>query len=184
METSTYPNWFATTAEDNFAAHLLPLAGQPVRCLQIGVFAGNASVWLLENVLTGPRALLADVDTWEGSPELSDWDFADVERAYDDRMRDYPQVHKFKGSSESFFALFHGCPPFDFIYVDAAHDACSALNDLVGAYRLLKPGGLLAVDDYNWSAVGMAVDAFAACYGDRLEWLESSSAQAWFRRAA
>lgn len=179
METVTeYPNWFAETAEANFGTHLGPLID--LRCLQIGVFTGDASMWLLDHV----AASLVDVDTWQGSsePAHAEFDWTDVERVYDERTehaRDGERLVKCKVTSEWFFAGTDAT--FDFIYIDGAHDSYSALNDAVGAYRLLKVGGLLAFDDYTWPTVGPAVDAFAYLYGDRLELVESNS-QAWFRR--
>ena len=38
---------------------------------------------------------------------------------------------------------------FDWIYVDAKHDKENVLQDLQGAERLLKPGGLIIGDDYT-----------------------------------
>jgi len=42
-----YPNWFKQIAQDNFEQFLTPLAGKPdLNFLQLGVFTGDASVWL------------------------------------------------------------------------------------------------------------------------------------------
>ena len=61
---TTYPNWFECYADRYFKAHLTPLAGLPgLRFLQIGAFTGDASLWLLTNILTGPGSTLVDVDT-------------------------------------------------------------------------------------------------------------------------
>lgn len=181
--TQRYPNWFKVTAQENFERYLLPLEG-PVRCLQVGAFTGNTSAWLLDRL---PGSTLVDVDTWTGSRELSEFDFADVERTYDRRMATPSRagrVEKVKGPSEAFFSAVWGRLPFDFVYVDGGHDSVTAINDLTGAYRALKPGALLAVDDYNWTTVAAAVDAFQALYADRVERLDSTSAQAWFRKVA
>jgi hypothetical protein len=68
-DTPNYPNWFVGQ-QYNFENHLTPLAGKAnIHFLQIGVYTGEASVWLLENILTAPTSLLLDVDTWEGSGE-------------------------------------------------------------------------------------------------------------------
>jgi len=179
--TERYPNWFKVTAEENFERHLLPLEG-PLHCLQVGAFTGNTSVWLLDRL---PGSTLVDVDTWQGSRELSEFDFADVERTYDRRMAKPSRagrVTKVKGTSEAFFAVEH--QSFDFAYIDGGHDSYTAINDLIGACRLLKPGALLAVDDYNWTTVALAVDAFEASYAGRVERIDSTPAQAWFRKVA
>lgn len=188
-----YPNWFAHYAEGFFAKHLAPLAGQPgLRFLQIGAFTGDASAWLLENILTGNGSHLVDVDTWAGSdePEHEAFEWADVERSYDERMAGYrpDRLVKVKATSDRYLATPAG--EFDFIYIDGDHTAPGVLSDALGAFRLLKPGGLLAFDDYSWKpsngggetkAPAAAVDAFQTCYADRLQLL-TLGLQAWFRK--
>lgn len=188
----TYPNWFEPYARKLFERHLLPLAGKPgLRFLQIGAFTGDASVWLLENVLTGNESCLIDVDTWEGSdePEHKGFDWADVERTYHKQVSEF-SAHRvtYRTTSSDYFERFRA-PAFDFIYVDGDHTPYGVLNDAVDAFRVLKLGGLLAFDDYQWvdSRTGIGpgpiIDAFAWAYRDRLE-LVQSGPQAWFRRIA
>lgn len=204
META-YPNWFAHYAVRFFERHLSPLAGKRnLRFLQVGVFTGDASVWLLDNVLTGPGAQLVDVDTWEGSgePEHEGFDWRDVERVYRERiepLRQTLKVRPIKSTSRHFFEtrwLEQG-GLFDFVYVDGDHTAPAVLEDAVNAFHHLKPGGLLAFDDYLWKptaangtvvedptkAPAVAIDAFTACYADRLEVLEAGL-QVWLRKTA
>jgi hypothetical protein len=152
-------------------------------------------VWLLDNILTGPGSVLDDVDTWEGSDEAAHkrMDFADVEHVYDERTaaaRWSCQLMKHKMTSRAFFDAYHPIPRFDFVYIDGDHTAYSVLNDAMSAYRVLKVGGLLAFDDYQWKSgkgnphdPGLAIDAFGTVYADRLELLEVG-AQVWFRRTA
>jgi predicted O-methyltransferase YrrM len=40
---------------------------------------------------------------------------------------------------------------FDFIYVDAHHTSASAFLDSELSWSLLKPQGILAIDDYEWT---------------------------------
>lgn len=201
----SYPNWFVQYAQGYFEKHLTPLAGREgLRFLQIGAFTGDASVWLLENVLTGKGSFLVDVDTWEGSdePEHAAFEWASVEAVYDQRTSDWqPAEHnsgavaawlvKFKGTSEQFFRTLTP-DEYDFIYIDGDHTAPGVLSDAVSAFRALKPGGLLAFDDYLWKpsdgsgdthAPGIAIDAFLDCYRDRLQIL-AMGLQVWVRKLA
>lgn len=202
---TTYPNWFASYADDYFTRHLSHLAGQPnLRFLQIGAFTGDASVWLLDNVLRDPEnevstgSRLIDVDTWRGSdePEHEPFDWSDVERRYDQRTFEYRQerrLYKIKGSSSRFFdgaILDEECQDFDFIYIDGSHLAADVLSDAVHAFEVLESGGLMAFDDYAWKpradadlweCPGVAIDAFTACYFDRLDILEAGL-QVWVRK--
>jgi len=195
METS-YPNWFTAYADQFFERHLGHLVGRgDLRFLQIGAFTGDASVWLLENILTGHGSFLIDVDTWEGSdePEHEPFDWVDVEAAYDGQTAAYrpARLVKHKGQSEHFIATSMS-GEYDFIYIDGDHTAHGVLNDAVGAWRLLKPGGLMAFDDYQWKPYAdapahlcpaMAIDTFTACYQDRLEILEAGL-QVWVRKTS
>ena len=40
---------------------------------------------------------------------------------------------------------------FDFIYIDGSHMRVDVLLDAVLAWQLLKPGGIMALDDYEWN---------------------------------
>ena len=81
-----YVNWFQNDGQSNFRTHLLQnFAGKPIRCLQIGAYTGDASVWLYDNVLDHKDSVLIDVDTWEGSDEPShhQMNWSTVETLYD-----------------------------------------------------------------------------------------------------
>ena len=65
---------------------------------------------------------------------------------------------------------------FDFIYVDAAHDAMNVLRDAVLAFDLLKPAGVMIFDDYEWTVMPnpldcpkIGVDAFVSAYAKQVE---------------
>ena len=187
MVTRPGPDWFSYGyAQVAFEHHLLPLAGQPVQCLQIGAYCGDVSVWLLDNVVTGHGAWLVDVDTWAGSEEEDHdvIDFAAVEAFYTERVKGYSRVGKFVGTSDDYFAMQPA--PFDFIYVDGAHTAEQVLRDAVNADRYLKVGGLLAFDDYLWGGGARdvpapAIDSFLRCYEQRYEVVQQDL-QVWVRK--
>jgi predicted O-methyltransferase YrrM len=185
-----YVNWFQNDGQKNFYMHLLrSFSGKPVRCLQIGAYTGDASLWLYENLLTHPDSTLVDVDTWEGSdePVHHQMDWQTVESLYDDKVKqglEDKKIIKFKGTSDEFFRS--NTEKFNFIYVDGDHTAYGVLKDAVAAYECLEVGGIIAFDDYEWSAgLGvrkepkMAIDAFSNIYGDRVEEILKGY-QRWF----
>jgi len=60
-----YPNWFEASGQYNFERFLSGYVGMPnLNYLQLGVFTGDTSDWLMNNVLTHETARLTDVDTW------------------------------------------------------------------------------------------------------------------------
>jgi hypothetical protein len=179
---SEIPNWFESYGPTCFGQHLEHLAGEPdLRFLQLGVFAGHASEWLLDNILTHPSSLLVDVDTWAGSgAEHAGIDFAAVEAQYDELIKQYDdsRVVKYKGTTAQFFTE-QWLPDFDFIYVDAAHDYLSCLQDGLASLSVLKRGGILAFDDLRLPGVAEAINKILS-YDLRLRWIHSGH-QAWFR---
>lgn len=149
-----FPNWFANTpAKANFEMFLTGYKGEPnLQYLQLGAYTGDASLWLLENVLTDPTSHLTDVDTWKGSDEVAHhtMDFSEVEQVYDLRLKDNPQVTKVESTTLNFLRT---APLnfYDFIYVDADHTAIGVLLDAELSWVCLKSGGVLAFDDYEWN---------------------------------
>jgi hypothetical protein len=158
-----YPNWFAS-ASSLFAMYLAPYKGKPnLKYLQIGVFTGDASVWLLDNILTDPSSSLMDIDTWEGSPDESvhmQMDFEDVFGTYLEKTKPYKNVRYMRAYSADFFFNNQKPDTYDFIYIDGDHTARAVYDDGVGAWACLKPGGIIAFDDYLWG-VGLPDQSFA-----------------------
>jgi predicted O-methyltransferase YrrM len=151
-----YPNWFAPSAQSNFEQFLIPLAGvDNLHFMQLGVFTGDASVWLCDNVLTGKNTRLYDVDTWEGSDEVAHkaMDFTSVYDTYRAKTDHYPQIFKVANNTKDHlrlnFLAFRNS--MDFIYIDADHTTVGVLVDAELSWDWLKSGGIMAFDDYTWS---------------------------------
>ena len=113
-----------------------------IHALEIGSFEGRSALWFLENVLTDPTASMTCVDIWAGG----------YEKLFDENIKAYGQPNKLvKVKSRSDEALRKlDRDRFDFIYIDGSHMAKDVLVDAVLAWDLLKPGGYIIFDDYNW----------------------------------
>lgn len=188
-----YPNWFVDgKAVDSFSSFLSKYKYANVEFLQLGAYTGDATKWLFENVLTHPNATLTDVDTWEGSDETAhkSMDWSTVEEVYDEKNKkwlDSGRLIKQKMTTDEFFKSNQ--KQFDFVYVDADHQAISALKDGLNGFACLKNGGILAFDDYKWGGPHMAkekkpgpgIDAFLVCYANRITILEQNL-QVWVKK--
>lgn len=186
-----HPNWFQTDGLNNFQNHLKVLDGTPLRLLQIGAYTGDASVWMVDNIMSNPESVLIDVDTWEGSEEPVHYqmNWHTVESVYDAKThtaRLNRKIIKYKSTSDEFFR--NNRETYSFIYIDGDHTAYGVIKDAVSAYECLSIGGIIAFDDYQWSAgLGaikepkLAIDSFASIYADRLEEVLSGY-QRWFRK--
>lgn len=151
---TTYPNWFAATAQANFETYLAEFKDKPnLKFLQLGVFTGDATVWLCNNILTDKSSKLIDVDTWEGSDEEShaEMDFSDVYQVYQEKVKDLPVVSVVSDTHKYLIRqLDNFIGAFDFIYIDADHTTVGVLMDAELSWPLLKSGGVMAFDDYTW----------------------------------
>ena len=187
-----YPNWFDVSGRSLFEQFLVGYAQQDVNFLQIGAYTGDATEWLMNNVINRSKlSKLTDVDTWAGSDEAihKTFDWSDVERHYTARFVDdiaNGKLRKLKTSSDKFFA--RNKDGYDFIYIDGDHTALGVLKDGINAYDCLKVGGLLAFDDYLWepslppqSTPKLAVNVIATLFDGRLEVVHSGY-QVWFRK--
>jgi len=65
-------------------------------------------------------------------------------------------------------------PTFDCAYIDGSHIAQCVLEDSVGVWPLVKPGGTVIWDDYSWRGhkelvpARIVIDTFLEIYS--LEW--------------
>lgn len=148
-----YPNWFEKNAIDYFNL-VLPkrFAHKPlIDFLQIGAYTGDASEWLMNNIITHPTSWLTDVDTWCGSEEEvhKEFDWNKLENFYDERMSNYTNICKIKGYSANFLQSAQS-EHYDFIYIDGDHRADEVYKDATFGWRCLKQGGVMAFDDYLW----------------------------------
>jgi predicted O-methyltransferase YrrM len=177
-------DWF-TAAQPSWHRLLDPLAGVPgLRFIEVGVFEGRSTVWLLDHVLTARTARLDCVDpfVWPMSAgRPASVRMRDVKRRFHRNVAASgasSKVRLIEGRSDTALA---GLPPdsYDCVYVDGSHRADDVLSDAVLSFRLLKPGGLLIFDDYGMvdgarrarslDVPRRGIDAFLAVFAERLD---------------
>ena len=194
-----YPNWFAKSAIDNFATYLIQDTGLPnLKYLQLGAFTGDASVWLMDNILTNDTSYLTDVDTWEGSDEddHKSMDFDDVYNTYLNRLSDYEKYsrcYNYRTTTTNFLLSRLAeqrdhLIEYDFIYIDADHTTVGVLLDAELSWPLLKSGGIMAFDDLTWGehlppsqSPKAGILLFAERHKDKFD-LVVSNTQYWIKK--
>ena len=163
----------------------LALVGQPdLHFLEVGCFEGQATLWLMENVLTDPTSDIVVVDTFNGNPEFAALGVS-ADDAHDRFMHNLGpwikdgRVDILYGPSQEMLASerrYIGLR--DFIYIDGWHSAAAVLADAVLAWPLLRPGAAMCFDDYvglpgdETEVPQIAVDAFVRCYAPEIELAE------------
>ena len=174
-------DWFTHNAGE-WPRLLAPYAGRAgLNFLEVGSFEGRSACWLLRNVLTGEGSRLTCVDLFLDSMGGEDEVMPRVAtpNASFDRniaaVGGSDRVTKLRGSSEHWLRQL---PPdsFDFIYIDGSHNAPYVLSDAVLAFYLLREGGLVCFDDYEWAPdypplerPQAGIDAFMAIYAGLYE---------------
>jgi predicted O-methyltransferase YrrM len=159
--TKSIPEW------EKFLAHL---KGKPyLNALEVGCWEGRSTCWLLQNVLSDPSCRMICVDPFIGNPEnVVEGYEQDVEKTFKANIEAIgatKKVELFKKKSADALRCFEG-HQFDFIYLDGSHVTTDVLFDIVLAWPLLKHGGVMILDDYQYGCVPMdafprvAIDAF------------------------
>ena len=132
------------------------------RVLEIGSLEGRSAVFWLEFFV---NAHLTCVDLFRKEHAER---FARNLAPYGMRLR------KMTGTSiKALGILREEDAVFDLIYIDGSHRRDDVMIDCLGAWRLLREGGVMLIDDYNWmpghpdtERVAPAVDTFLAWHPD------------------
>ena len=189
-----FPNWFEITAKHNFFKFLYTFRNQSnLNFLQLGVYTGDATVWIVENIFKDKLSSITDVDTWMGSKETAheEIDFDKVYSLYKNRIENCKDCVKVRKQATLSFLIneIKDIKSFyDFIYIDADHMASSVLIDSELSWPILKKGGIMAFDDYTWGrslpfykTPKIAIDIFLETHKTELEILEKNH-QVWVRK--
>ena len=158
---------------------LAPMKDKPgVKALEIGSFEGRSALWFLVNVLSYPTSSITCVDIFDNPV---------VEGRFDKNIAISGlsnKVIKVKARSDDALKQFTS-GSYDFIYIDGSHVAKDVLVDAVLAWELLKPGGAIIFDDYEWAGFGprvgrhktpkLAINAFLDVYSPYAEVLHKGS---------
>ena len=178
---------------------------RPQRILEIGSFEGASTCYLIDKLAHDMPLEIHCVDSREGGVEHGDQDMGSVESRFRHNVKSatgrapYPvSVTTHKGYSDIGLAklLADGkADYFDFVYVDASHQAPDVLCDAVLGFRLLKVHGFMAFDDYLWfealpggkdplRSPKMAVDAFVNIYIRKINIIPARLYQLYVQKTA
>ena len=163
------------------------LRDQPVKLLEIGSFEGR-SAFLWRRLFPHPDSRLVCIDLWNMTwPE-------DEAKAKFYRHTESLRASGFlaatlagQPSSVSLMELAaHGVAaqlvPFDVVYVDGSHDAEAVLSDMVMTDAILRPGGYMLLDDFEWDGVQRAAHAFLTIRGECCYEVAHATRQLYLRK--
>ena len=115
--------------------------------LEIGSYEGNSAVFIGKNF---SDASIYCIDNWIKTEEyINHKDFSDIERNFDENIKNFKNIKKIKKSSDNFF--LENTKVFDAIYIDGYHYGPQVYKDCKNAWKFLNNNGYLVCDDYIWS---------------------------------
>jgi predicted O-methyltransferase YrrM len=174
-------NWFDNDIP-NIELTLKEYIGKPIKFLEIGSFEGRSTVWFLTHVLTHPDATITCIDWFSGSPEhyednIDVLNIAEIFKSNINQTGVSEKVTNLVGKSQE---LLRTLPidNYNIVYIDGSHTASDVLEDAVLSFRLLKSGGIMMFDDYEWSRIvpevkkpKLGIDSFLAAYAGQYDLL-------------
>lgn len=183
------PTWRQLLHKSNFT-----------KFLEVGSYEGRSACFLIKEMASKRPIELHCVDPWQVVEHVRE-----AEARFDHNIavamgaaRHPVKFHKYKAMSSKVMIkmLANGAAGyFDFVYVDGSHEGPDVLVDAVLAFQLVKVGGLLVFDDYNWAdeqpgaedyynLPKPAVDAFVNINRRKLEIIQAPLYQLYLRKRA
>ena len=133
--------------------------------VEIGSFQGMSACWLLDNILTHPTAKITCIDLY----------FQEHFKGNIAKTGLAEQVIKLEGYSQDLLVNLTS-EYYDIAYVDGCHKPTSALQDAILSWRLVKVGGMMIFDDYEFTFpdspeqdTKIGIDVFLEMFGSQLE---------------
>jgi predicted O-methyltransferase YrrM len=128
-----------------------------VYILEIGTYTGTSVIEMLKRL---PESYATVIDPWEDYKEnvnnknigiLENMKKNNVENIFYENIKAVGvenRVEVLKGDSTKILSNLIGNRLFDFIYVDGSHLCLDCYSDMILAWKLLRKGGVMGVDDY------------------------------------
>ncbi|MEG4307695.1 class I SAM-dependent methyltransferase, partial [Microcoleus sp. D3_18a_C4] len=133
--------------------------------VEIGSFQGMSACWLLDNILTHPTAKITCIDLY----------FQQHFKGNIVKTGAAERVIELEGYSQDLLINL-ASEYYDVAYVDGCHKPTSALQDAILSWRLVKVGGLMIFDDYEFTFpdspeqdTKIGIDVFLEMFGSQLE---------------
>jgi predicted O-methyltransferase YrrM len=123
--------------------------------LEIGTYEGRSAIWIFENLMEDGSELIC-VDRWENFNGRVEMEVIENNFLHNcNVMRNkFPSRKITQDKRPSHISLAEhilNSNQFDFIYVDGEHFANTVITDACMAWKVLKPGGIIIFDDYEFT---------------------------------
>jgi glycosyltransferase involved in cell wall biosynthesis/predicted O-methyltransferase YrrM len=132
------------------------------RILEIGTYAGTGLIHLMRLL---PHSSAVVIDPWKNYDEFPEMQYLHIQESFDRNIRhadlvDRVEVFKSESRTKLVDLVREHQDGFHLIMVDGSHYALDTYADLVLAWELLRPKGLMIIDDYrmDWKELTHSYD--------------------------
>lgn len=175
----TWENISGYTNFLQFYAGMVKAAPEDAHFVEIGSWVGRSSAFMVHCIKESGKNIKFDcIDLWE----LGNWSDEDHFKQLKDYLKEGETdfysvfINNMKATDsldyltpikeDSLKASFkYTNESIDLVFIDAGHSYKSVMRDIAFWWKKVKPGGILAGDDYNWKDVQDAVNDFAKIIG-------------------
>ena len=172
--------------------HIPYMADRPIKYLEIGAFYGANLISVSRNYAAHPMSELHCIDPWCDYAEYKNDSSSDKTGSVYESFRrnlsvcgEAHRINVYRGFSHDVIPTLKN-DHFDLIYVDGNHEPEYVMEDCVIAFRKLKVGGYMVIDDYLDSMcegeTKMSIDAFLTGYKNRIKNLGTGVGQLFLQK--
>jgi hypothetical protein len=183
------PDRFGFDSDSPWLLEMVDAAAAPATIIEVGSFTGGSARFMADRARSQSKDLaVVCVDTWLGDHELFHTPYLSALKyqvgtpmiyytflatVIDDKLEDWIVPFRMDSYNAS-VAMGDARVMADGIYIDGSHDYDPVLLDLKQYWKLLKPGGWMVIDDYDYTGprfAGLirAVDTFFGRLGVQVE---------------
>jgi predicted O-methyltransferase YrrM len=137
-------DWF-THNIPNFEKCLV-LVPERKRFLEIGAYEGRSTCWLIQHM--EDHGTIYSIDPFPNMPETEERFMQNTREAV--KGTSIISVLIKNTSYNALAKLIAQKQEFDFVYIDGDHDPATTLTDASMAWGLLRQGGVMLFDDYEY----------------------------------
>lgn len=144
--------------------HIIDIAEDGDHFVEVGAWKGKSAAFMATEIANSGKQIKFDVvDTWEGSEEHKDDDIIKSGGLYElfiNNMKPAEGYYNPIRTTSIEASKLYEDNSLDFVLLDAAHDYDSIKADIEAWLPKVKPGGIIAGDDYHhtWPGIIKAVD--------------------------
>jgi len=136
-------DWFSHNIP-NFEKCISALGESRNRFLEIGSYEGRSTCWLLEKLPSDGKIVC--IDPYPNMSEVENCFWNNVREVMGKRQLIQCKTMSYLALSQ----LIQQKQEFDFIYIDGDHHPATTLADASMAWGLLRQGGVMLFDDYEY----------------------------------